>query len=269
MKVAVVLLCIVVAFCVGSLASILEMERHGDSLPAAEEGLSYQVQLTNVLLPLILTVWVVIILVSLRGKSRIKKQRLVDDSVSWMSTLGLALGLGLLLCFIYFTFRNPRRLESIIQLRSPMNIDTLFSKHLLIRPPTTMERGIYYLGALILILLVILLIVAFIAFSMKKGYIGTSILEKIERQRRKSFSFDGSERDIVINAYGASCDHLETKGFFFDRAKTPTEFKEDVRNPDLEQLTYLFEKARYSHHAVSKQDSAQALAHYERLKHED
>jgi hypothetical protein len=269
MKVAVVLLCIVVAFCVGSLASIIEMERHNDSLPAAEEGVQNQVQFTNILLPLILTVWVAVILVSLRGKSRIKKKRLVDDSVSWMSTVGLALGLSLLLCFIYFTFRNPRRLESIIQLRTPMIIDTLFSKPLLIRPPTTAERGIYYLGVSILILLVILLIVAFIAFSRKKGYIGTSILEKIEEEKRKSFSFDGSERDIVINAYGASCDHLETRGFLLDKAKTPTEVKEYVRNPDLEQLTYLFEKARYSHHEVSRKDSNQALTFYERLKHED
>lgn len=269
MKVAAVLLCITVAFCIGSLASIIEMERHNDSLPAAEEGTPYQVQFTNILLPLILTVWVAVILVSLRGKSKIKKQRLVDDSVSWMSTVGLALGLSLLLCFIYFTFRNPRRLESIIQLRTPMNFDTLFSKPLLIRPPTTVERGIYFLGVSILILLVILLIVAFIAFSMKKGYTGMSILEKIEEEKRKSFSFDGSERDIVINAYGASCDHLETRGFLLDKAKTPTEVKEYVRNPDLEQLTYLFEKARYSHHEVSRKDSDQALTCYERLKHED
>jgi hypothetical protein len=268
MKVVAVLLCIVVAFCIGSLASIIEVERHNDSLPAAEEGVPYQVQFTNMLLPLILSMWVTVILVSLRGKSKIKKQRLVDDSVSWMSTVGLALGLGLLLCLLYFTLRNPRRLESFIHLRVPMNIDTLFSNPLLIRSPTTVERGIYYLGVSILVLLVILLIVAFIAFSMKKGYIKTSILEKIEEQKRRSFSFDGSQRDIVINAYGASCDHLETKGFLPDKAKTPTEFKEYVGNPDLEQLTFLFERARYSHHDVSRKDSDQALTCYERLKHE-
>ncbi|MBU7015096.1 MAG: DUF4129 domain-containing protein [Theionarchaea archaeon] len=269
MKVAAVLLCIVVAFCIGSLASILESERHGTTPPAAEEGSSYRIQLTNVLLPLILTTWVVVILVSLSRRSGLKKQRLVDDSVSWLSTIGLALGLGLLLFFMYYTFRDPRRLESIIPLRSPLNINALFDKPMLIRPPTTMERGIYYVGILILLLLIALFFVSFIAFSRKKKYARTSILEKIESERRKSFSFEGSHRDIVINAYGASCDHLETKGFLFDRAKTPSEVKDNVRNSDLEQLTDLFEKARYSHHMVSKQDSDKALTHYERLKHED
>ncbi|MBU6996875.1 MAG: DUF4129 domain-containing protein [Theionarchaea archaeon] len=268
MKVAAVLLCIVVAFCVGSLASVLEMERHNNPLSAPEEEVSYHVQLNNVLLPLILTLWIVIILVSLTSRSKIKKQRLVDDSVSWLSTLGLALGLSLLLCVMYFTFRDPRTLESLLPLRRPMNADTLFSEPLIIRSPTTMERGIYYIGILILVLLIVLLIVAFIAFSMKRGYMRTSILQKIERERRKSFSFDGSHREIVINAYGASCDHLETRGFSFDKAKTATEVKEDLKDSNLEQLTYLFEKARYSHHTVTKQDSDQALAYYGRLKHE-
>lgn len=269
MKARPLILCIAVAFCIGTLATIFDLEQRTVYTPGPD-GVTYQVHATNVVMPLVLTLWALVILVALSGRTKLHKQRLVED-VSWKKTLVLLLGLGICLIMLflfshlkeYFEFGNVSNLGRLFQISSP-------DEPIVIRPPTTAERALIYLGAGVLIILIALLIVAFITFTRKKRYTGRSILEKIEMEKRKrQYSFEGSYRDVVINAYGASCDHLEEKGFDYEKGKTPAEFKEVVQDPDLERLTYLFEKARYSHHGISRKDSESALSHYRRLKDEE
>jgi hypothetical protein len=89
-----------------------------------------------------------------------------------------------------------------------------------------------------------------------------------ERRRKKSYIFEGSPREVVINAYGASRDHLHDRGFRYNKDKTPAEFTKDVENENLNSLTDLFEEARYSNHDITTKYSKSALSYYRRLKDE-
>jgi hypothetical protein len=271
MKVRPLILCISVAFCIGTLATIFDVEKGDAHLPEQTSTTTYQVHAANILTPLILTLWALVVLVALSGRTTLHKQRLVED-LSWKKTLVLLIGLCLCLVVVFFFsyFKEKLNFENILNLGRPFQINSPLSGPIVLRPPTTAERALIYLGAGVLVVLIILLIVALITFTRKKRYAGRSILEKVELEKRKrQYSFEGSYRDVVIDAYGASCDHLEEKGFDYQEGKTPAEFKDVVKDPDLERLTYLFEKARYSHHHISRTDSERALSHYRRLKDED
>ncbi len=271
MKVRPLILCIAVAFCIGTLATIFDGEQRAAHAPGQTDNVAYQVHAANIVMPLVLTLWALVILVALSGRTKLHKQRLIED-VSWKKTLVLIIGLVICLValFLFSHFRERFKFENIFGLRGPLQLNSPFDEPIVLRPPTTAERALIYIGAAVLIVLIALLIVLLITFTRKKRYTGRSILEKIELEKRKrQYSFDGSYRDVVINAYGASCDHLEEKGFDYEKGKTPAEFKEIVQDPDLERLTYLFEKARYSHHGISKKDSESALSHYRRLKDEE
>ena len=264
-------MCISVAFCIGTLATLFDGGEPAAHTPEQSGTITYQVHAANIVMPLILTLWALVVLVALSGRTSLHKQRLVED-LSWKKTFVLLIGLCLCLFMLFFFsyFKEKLNFENVFNLGRPFQINSPFSGPIVLRTPTTAEKALIYLGAGVLVVLIALLIVAFIVFTRKKRYTGKSILEKIELEKRKrQYSFEGSYRDVVIDAYGASCDHLEEKGFDCEEGKTPAEFKEVVNDPHLERLTYLFEKARYSHHNVSKTDSERALSHYRRLKDEE
>lgn len=195
-----------------------------------------------------------------------RKKPLVEE-ISWEDIIKASLLMGAF-AFIFFFFLTRRKFEFkyVFKIRNPGNLNFPSDGFFAVRPPTTTETALILLGSLVLILVIALLVVFFARILQKNPLKTGSFLSRLEDEQKRSFSLEGSPRDVVINAYGASCQHLETRGFPNKKYKTPAEFREDVHNPHLDQLTDLFEEARYSDHDMTNQDSETAVSSYRRLR---
>ncbi len=124
--------------------------------------------------------------------------------------------------------------------------------------PTAFDQ--YVVILLSLVIIVIIMVSIALAFSPSKSEEEPILVSFPEVMvRKREYRFDGDPRDVVINAYGASLESLRKKGMKVPVDSTPWEFQKQVGSPHLRKLTQLFEKARYSVHNITLQDSQEAL----------
>ncbi|MGD2248902.1 MAG: DUF4129 domain-containing protein [Candidatus Methanofastidiosia archaeon] len=268
MRISSLILCIIVAFCIGTLATIIGM---GTAPPVgpAEKDIPAHIQYFNPYFPLIITVWVLIIIVGF-SKTRIRNSPLLPSDNDWRGILGLALGLIFILLVIWKLINKAKDLQFTLNREMILSLFNPFKKPLVVRTPTTIEKVFIFVGAFIIILVIVMIILAFISMSRKKISSHKSYFDRMgeDRRRKKPYIFEGSPREVVINAYGASRDHLHGRGYRYKKDKTPAEFTKDVENENLNSLTDLFEEARYSNHDITTKYSKSALSYYRRLKDE-
>lgn len=267
MRISPLILCIIVAFCIGTLTTILEIDETPPADSPSEKGVSTQVHYFNPFFPLIITFWVLVVIIGF-SRVKIRKSPLLPSNSNWKGVLGLIIGFSLILIVIWRLVDKKKEIEPLAGREMLFRLSSL-KEPLVVRAPTTLEKVLIFVGTATILMVIIIFILAFISMSKKKISPHKSIFERMgEERRKKPYAFQGSPREVVINAYGASRDHLNEKGFRYKKDKTPAEFKNDVENENLNSLTELFEEARYSNHDITNTYSKSALSYYRRLKDE-
>ncbi|KYK35436.1 MAG: hypothetical protein AYK19_02270 [Theionarchaea archaeon DG-70-1] len=216
---------------------------------------------------------IVIILSGLIGGVKVrKKPRFPDEDYNWWAVMAMRIAMLGVIAVFYLVFLRRRVenkeflgvFEGLRNLINPRSTPGGF----VLAEPTAFDQFVVIMFSLIIIVLIIMFIMLMIRPRRPpEEPLLVPFAEYI--WRKKEFTFDGDPRDVVINAYGASLDALHKKGVQIPEHFTPWEFQRQVGSPHLRRLTQLFERARYSTHAITQRDSEEAVEKFTLIQKEE
>jgi hypothetical protein len=258
---------------IGHLIFIFQEAEPAEVTPYEDEPLRHVVWDTD-FFPILCDVLIIVIIVSgLKGVRRRKKPKLPDEEYNWLVLMAFRIAALGLVAVIYFFFLRRRAenrefggiFEALRGLTQPGSQGEGF----ILAEPTAFEQFFVIMLSLIIIALIIMFLV--LMFKSKKPEEEPVVLAAFPEFiiRRGQFTFDGEPRDVVINAYGAALDDLYKRGVKIPEHFTPWEFQRQVKSTHLNKLTRLFERARYSTHVITQQDSQEAVKQFKLIQTEE
>jgi hypothetical protein len=252
---------------------IFLFEYAGPTLTPISSQNSRHVILDYDFFPILCDLLIVVILIGgFKGSLRLRKNpHLPDEEYSWWTLMIARIsGLALIAVLYVFMLRSPlktREFLKIFEAFGEIRSGGEEASQIMTRP-TSFEHFLVILLSVVIVVIIAILIVSMITPSSRGDVpVAVPLGEFIHRKRK--YTFDGSPRERVIDAYGAALESLQAKKIHIPEHYTPWEMQQKIANPYFTTLTRLFEKARYSIHTITKKDSQKALHTLELFKKED
>lgn len=265
---------VILVAAIGHLIFLFQEAEPSEATPLEEEPMRHIVWETN-FLPILCDILIVVIIISgLKGLKRRKKPKVPEDEYNWLAMMAIRIGALVVIALLYYVFIRSRveggEFGSVFAAFRRFAGPGAQSSGFILAEPTAFEQFV----AIVLSLIVIALIIMFIVLMFKpaKPEEEEPVLLAAFPEffiKRGEFTFDGNPRDVVINAYGAALHDLYQRGIKIPDHFTPWEFQQQVKSSHLNELTQLFEKARYSTHDISLKDSQEAVKQFKLIQKEE
>lgn len=225
--------------------------------------------------PLLCDTLLVVVIIGMvaGGARRRSKPNLPEEEYSWWKLMLIRIGAMVFMVILYYLVIR-RRIENKEILKVFTSFQNLRMQQapgpgMVMAQPTAFEQYLVILLSLVIVVIIALIIVSMLKPRVDEEEPPILVAFPEYMLRKREFQFDGAPRDVVINAYGAALDTLSKKGIPVFEHLTPWELQKQIGSLHLRTLTHLFEKARYSTHEISPEDSEEALNQYQLIQEEE